>query len=364
MEEVISTEPQGVTSMSIQRRPRFRLHLEILENRVAMSTLTVSTNWSGYAVQTDLYDPQIGAVTAVSGSWVVPAARGRGTAFSSIWVGIDGYTSGTVQQIGTDSDVINGQPIYYVWYEMYPRPAVIVNSVTVRPGDSVSARVQYVAGQYLLQISNQTNGKSFSVARSMPGAERSSAEWIVEAPSSDYGVLPLANFGTTTITGATATVNGETGPIDNPSWDNAAMNMVGRHRTKAITSELADSGGSSSFQVTFIASTGVARARRRISRDPNVTTVAATLNAVPPAAVFVRVAAAPDAAVAPLARFVAASRPGDSLESPASARISYIGYSLDSAAGEEGNTSPENMVMPPGNDRGKNAERTQIPPTI
>jgi len=103
---------------------------------VAMSTLTISTNWSGYAVQTDLYDPQIGAVTAVSGSWVVPAARGRGTAFSSIWVGIDGYTSGTVQQIGTDSDVINGQPIYYVWYEMYPRPAVIVNSVTVRPGDT------------------------------------------------------------------------------------------------------------------------------------------------------------------------------------------------------------------------------------
>lgn len=350
--------------MSIQRRSRVRLCLEVLENRVAMSTLTVSTNWSGYAVQTDLNAPQVGAVTAVSGSWVVPAAKGHRTAYSSIWVGIDGYTSGTVEQIGTDSDIINGRPVYYVWYEMYPRPAVIVNSMTVRPGDSVSAQVTYVAGQFLLQLSNHSNGKSFSVAQSMAGAERSSADWIVEAPSSGRGVLPLANFRTVTITGATATINGETGPIDNPNWDDAAINMVGRQRTKAVTSGLTDSGGTSSFQVTFLASTGIARARRRLLRQQNVTMVNTQLTAVPPTAVLVRVAGAPVAAAAPVARLVTTLSPSDAPSALTSARISYVGYPIDTAVDEEDVNHPENMVEPPAGDRGMDVERLQVPPTI
>ena len=49
-----------------------------------------STNWSGYAAEANLRSPPQGG-TAVSGSWTVPAVSGTGTAYSAVWVGIDGY---------------------------------------------------------------------------------------------------------------------------------------------------------------------------------------------------------------------------------------------------------------------------------
>src|SRR5271163_4846802 len=63
-----------------------------------------SENWSGYAV--------VGAADSVSdakASWTVPAvtcgaSRRSPSAYSSFWVGIDGYSSSTVEQTGTDSD--------------------------------------------------------------------------------------------------------------------------------------------------------------------------------------------------------------------------------------------------------------------
>src|SRR5262249_48179989 len=87
-----------------------------------------STNWSGYAVTASS-----GAVSDVKASWVVPAVQGNCPStnqYASFWVGIDGYSSNTVEQIGTDSDCQNGQPVYYVWYEFYPHWSYLVNTVT------------------------------------------------------------------------------------------------------------------------------------------------------------------------------------------------------------------------------------------
>src|SRR5262249_16810121 len=123
--------------MKTRRSMRTRLWVEELETRVLPSAgpdllptlfhtvATTSSNWSGYADQTNLNTPQNGAVTAVSGSWVVPSvvAGSSRSSYSSFWVGIDGYSSNSVEQIGTDSDVINGVPTYYAWYEMYPNPS-------------------------------------------------------------------------------------------------------------------------------------------------------------------------------------------------------------------------------------------------
>ncbi len=81
-----------------------------------------STNWSGYAVETSISSPQSGAVLDVKGSCIVPAVNGAVTpnAYSSFWIRIDGYSSGSVEQMGTDSDTSSGVPQYYAWYEMYP----------------------------------------------------------------------------------------------------------------------------------------------------------------------------------------------------------------------------------------------------
>jgi hypothetical protein len=157
-----------------------------------------STNWSGYAATSGTY-------TSVSASWTEPTGTcSRSTQYSSFWVGLDGYNSGSVEQTGTDVDCSGGSARYYAWYEMYP--AYPVNySNTVRPGDHLNASVKYLGNnQFSLFIGDTTRGWSHTTTASLSGAARSSAEVIVEAPSSTSGVLPLADFGTASFTGSTA----------------------------------------------------------------------------------------------------------------------------------------------------------------
>ncbi|HZZ81149.1 MAG TPA: G1 family glutamic endopeptidase [Gemmataceae bacterium] len=237
----------------LRRRP----WVEELEPRVVLSAVppllyhaaptisTTSTNWSGYAVESNFNAPATNSVTAVSGSWVVPSVSGTGTAYSSFWVGIDGFSSNTVEQIGTDSDLVNGVPVYYAWYEMYPNPSRSI-ALTINPGDTINASVIYSASTkaYTLSLTDATSGHSFATTQKVAGAKNNSAEWIAEAPSSNSGVLPLANFGTAQFTKASATINGSTGGIDNSAWQSALINMVANNGTaKATTSSLNSNGG-------------------------------------------------------------------------------------------------------------------------
>ncbi len=159
------------------RAPRVHLCLEELEQRWVPST-AYSTNWSGFAVSA-----AAGTVTAVSGSWVVPQiVSGSNNGYSSAWVGIDGYNSSSVEQLGTDSDMVNGTPQYYAWWEMYPNPSYKISGMTVKPGDSISASVSYTSGSFVLQITD--GSQSFKTTQGSSTAQLSSAEWIQEAPSS------------------------------------------------------------------------------------------------------------------------------------------------------------------------------------
>lgn len=102
-----------------------------------------STNWSGYAVT-----GADGSVTDVKGSWIVPAVichAGAPDSYSSLWVGIDGFTSSTVEQIGIDADCVSGTPEYFAWFEFYPHWPYTINTVEVQPGDTISAEVSYGA---------------------------------------------------------------------------------------------------------------------------------------------------------------------------------------------------------------------------
>jgi len=100
-----------------------------------------SPNWSGYVVASSFSNPEANSVTAVSGSWNVPAVSGpsSGTFDSSTWIGIDGATNQTVEQLGTEQDLVNGSPVYRAWWEMYSsgimQPEQIIPSMTISPGD-------------------------------------------------------------------------------------------------------------------------------------------------------------------------------------------------------------------------------------
>jgi hypothetical protein len=156
-------------------------------------TVEDSTNWSGYAVTGSSF-------TSAKGSWTIPTVTCSKTpnTYSSFWVGIDGWTSTTVEQTGTDSDCDGSSPSYYAWYEFYPAGSVLISSVPVSPGNHMSASVTYSGTEFTVTITNESTGKSFSKAGRVSGAKRSSAEWIAEAPccTNSGGILPLADFGT------------------------------------------------------------------------------------------------------------------------------------------------------------------------
>ena len=96
---------------------------------------------------------------------------------------------------------------------------------------------------------------SFTTYQSAPQAQRSSAEWIVEAPSDGTRNLPLADFSSVAFASATATINGVTGPIDDDAWQSAQIDMVASNGSvEATVSGLTDTQGTSSFTATFGAS--------------------------------------------------------------------------------------------------------------
>jgi hypothetical protein len=142
---------------------------------------------------------------------------------------------------------------------MYPAGSVTITSMTVKPGDSMTASVAYnsTKNDFVLTIADTTEHGIFSTTQSIKGAARSSAEWVVEAPSSNSGILPLANFGTVKFINAYATVNGTTGPIDNAGWQVYSINMESGSRVEDSTSALSDSGAVSSFTVTYTATSPV-----------------------------------------------------------------------------------------------------------
>jgi hypothetical protein len=315
--------------------------LEELERRLVPSAVvSTSTNWSGYAVTAGR-----GAVTDVAGQWVVPAVTGTGTAYSSAWVGIDGFNSPTVEQIGTDSDLVNGMPQYYAWYEMYPSGSVNL-PLAIHAGDTISADVSYACGKFALSIKDVTTGKSYTTSQTAPSAQRSSAEWIMEAPSSFSGVLPMADFGKATFSEAHATVSGKTGAIDTARSGTQLneINMVSQFgATEDTTSGLTDSGSpaTSSFTVAYTAATSTPPPSRHhrhwwwfgpdqgASSDAMTpSTAAASLNVVGPGALNVTAQPAPSALVSASQPAVVASL----VVAASSARGSSLGPSAAAVA--------------------------------
>lgn len=216
---------------------------------------STSLNWSGYAAATSLRSPATGSVTAVSGTWIVPTLTPlRGHTYSAFWVGIDGYSSGTVEQLGTEQDYTSLGQSNYAWFEIFPRNSFLIVGFPVNQGDQISASVKYKGKNvFVLSMTNHTQKVTTTIPTSqttLKGAQRSSAEWIVEAPSTYSSVLPLADFGTGHFSNCTAIINGVTGPINSGNWMNDPLTMETQNGIqKAVPSSL--TGGGESFTVTW-----------------------------------------------------------------------------------------------------------------
>jgi hypothetical protein len=195
-----------------------------------ISHQATSTNWSGYAATTGTY-------TSVSASWTQPKGTcSSGDQYAAFWVGLDGYSSSSVEQTGSEVDCIGRTAQYYAWYEMYPGPSENYSN-TVRAGDHFNASVTYLgSNKFSLYIADTTQGWSHTTTASLAGAARSSAEVIVEAPccTSSGGILPLTDFGTINLTnslangGALGNAGGVTGitMVDNSGRDKDTISAL------------------------------------------------------------------------------------------------------------------------------------------
>jgi Peptidase A4 family len=164
--------------------------------------VTVSSNWSGYAVT----GPSKGyRFHRVAGSWVQPrgtCAAGRET-FSVAWVGLGGFNRGStaLEQAGTAVDCSrSGHALYSAWYELIPASPVKLR-LRVHPGDRIAASVAERAHRTILQVRDLSTGAVKTAVRRLVRPDLSSAEWIVEAPSicsssARCTPLPLTDFGT------------------------------------------------------------------------------------------------------------------------------------------------------------------------
>jgi hypothetical protein len=221
-----------------------------------------SHNWAGYASTS-------GSYTRVSGTWTVPVPGIAGTpGVGATWVGIGGVSSQDLIQAGTQDVALGGgQAEFQTWFEMLPAASQQV-PVAVVPGDSVTVSIDEQgagSGNWQISITNNTSGQTFQTNVQYASSE-SSAEWIMEAPSSSSGVLPLDNFNSVSFTAGSAIQNDQTVDIAQTGAQPITMLNV-TNQPLAVPSPVGSNG--SSFSVTRTAapaststSTGGGRGRR------------------------------------------------------------------------------------------------------
>jgi hypothetical protein len=196
------------------------------------STAASSYNWAGYADVSATH----GTFTKVSGSWHVPAVSCTSEdRITSEWVGLDGFTSSTVEQDGTSSQCFEGTALYYSWYEMYPAGTVEVGT-TVAGGDSITASVTRSGSSYTLSLTDSTHSaNSFTKTGTCSTSTclDTSAEWVTERPAyGTTGIVPEAQFSTVSFTSGSVTANGKTTTISGypgTTYDIACIDSTGSY---------------------------------------------------------------------------------------------------------------------------------------
>jgi hypothetical protein len=104
------------------------------------------------------------------------------------WVGIDGWDNSALIQAGVDEiPGIGGEVVLQPWWEVLPAPQSPVFTMQIRSGDAVRVTIGQVGvGKWIITLSDLTNGTLFDTQESYDGPA-SSAEWVVEAETSEGG---------------------------------------------------------------------------------------------------------------------------------------------------------------------------------
>jgi peptidase A4-like protein len=197
-----------------------------------------SSNWAGYTVTGGTY-------SAVSATWSVPEfAPDSPAGADAIWVGIGGVHSTDLIQAGTEETVSGrGSTQYQAWVETLPQVSRAV-PLPINTGDSVSVSLQQqTGGDWLVAFVNNTSGKSYQETIQY-ASSRSSAEWVVEAPSGRRGrLVPLDAFRSVSFSRASTVKDGQIMSIQQAGGH--PITMIGQRRQAlARPSTLEEDGAS------------------------------------------------------------------------------------------------------------------------
>jgi hypothetical protein len=143
-----------------------------------------SANWSGYVADGGPY-------SVVKGTFTVPspvAGAPRDTQVSE-WVGVDGASDSDTSLIqagvaeSADPQSPGGVSIQ-PWWEILPAAETNISTVPVSAGDTVTVTIWRLSGtSWEINLTDDTNGQSYTTPPEQFTGAGSSAEWIVEAPA-------------------------------------------------------------------------------------------------------------------------------------------------------------------------------------
>jgi len=207
-----------------------------------------SSNWAGAA-----FESAAGTYKSVTGTFVVPTPKvpsgssTSGTYAASAWVGIDGDTCGSaILQTGIDFTITSGRVSFDAWYEYFPDFAHDFTGISISAGNTIKLTVtasSATAGTAVIE--NVSTGVTVSKAlTSTARLCQENAEWIVEDFEEGSSLVPFANFGTVTFTGAQATT--VSGSVVGPS---GSVLIDIEQNSKVLTSV---SSGTSTVTVTYV----------------------------------------------------------------------------------------------------------------
>ncbi len=143
---------------------------------------TQSSNWSGYSTTG-------GPFTTVKGTFTVPSVAAGTPTYDQVaeWVGVDGADNSDTSliQAGVDefSDPQSATGFdLQAWWEILPAAETDITTVAVKAGDSITVTLWQVSTtSWQINLSDNTNGQSYTTPPEQYSGPGSTAEWIVEA---------------------------------------------------------------------------------------------------------------------------------------------------------------------------------------
>jgi hypothetical protein len=156
-----------------------------------------------------------------------------------------------------------GKVYYWAFTEFWPVTGwVPITSMTIHPGDVISAEVKYLGSEEFNEtVKDVTTKQSYSTTATVTGATETVAAWIAGPPNGAVGMTPMSDFGTvylgsdyTGVSGTNyATISGNTGPIGSFATAAASVESVcypSGSPAKAVPSAL--STDKSSFSIRWL----------------------------------------------------------------------------------------------------------------